>query len=93
MARLSRATACLPSATFGRGTFISGDAMRGVAAANEPRGIRVDIEFNYAMLQDQTGLIAKSLEKPEALDAEASKSGSSASIVISTTCDYIMIIM
>src|SRR6202790_5770674 len=56
----------------GRGTFISGDARRGVAAPSEPRGIRIDLEFNYPMLPDQTGaLIAKSLaglEKPAALD-------------------------
>src|SRR5258708_23303889 len=56
----------------GRGTFISGDAMRGVAAPSEPRGIRIDLEFNYTMLPDQTALIAKSLnglEKLAALDA------------------------
>jgi DNA-binding transcriptional MocR family regulator len=56
----------------GRGTFISGDAKRGVAAQGEPRGIRIDLEFNYPILPDQTVLIAKSLaglEKPAALDA------------------------
>src|SRR5260370_38786427 len=56
----------------GRGTFISGDAKRGIAAPSEPRGIRIDFEFNYPMLPDQTALIAKSLdglEKPAALDA------------------------
>jgi DNA-binding transcriptional MocR family regulator len=56
----------------GRGTFISGDANRGAAAAGEPRGIRIDFEFNYPMLPDQTALIAKSLnglEQPAALDA------------------------
>src|SRR5258706_8105934 len=55
----------------GRGTFISGDARRGAAAPSEPRGIRIDFEFNYPMLPDQTALIAKSLaglEKPAALD-------------------------
>jgi DNA-binding transcriptional MocR family regulator len=55
----------------GRGTFISGEAKRGVAAPSEPRGIRIDLEFNYPMLPDQTALIAKSLdglEKPAALD-------------------------
>jgi DNA-binding transcriptional MocR family regulator len=55
----------------GRGTFISGDARRGVAATSEPRGIRTDLEFNYPMLPDQTALIARSLdglEKPAALD-------------------------
>src|SRR3954470_17914983 len=56
----------------GRGTFISGDARRGLAAPGEPRGIRIDLEFNYPLLPDQTTLIAKSLEglgKPGALDA------------------------
>src|SRR5215468_9163147 len=56
----------------GRGTFISGDARRGVAAPSEPRGIRIDLEFNYPLLPDQTALIAKSLdglEKPAVLDA------------------------
>jgi DNA-binding transcriptional MocR family regulator len=56
----------------GRGTFISGDAKRGAAAASEPSGSRIDLEFNYPMLPDQTGLIAKALEgleKSAALDA------------------------
>src|SRR3984885_356075 len=56
----------------GRGTFISGEARRGVAAPSEPRGIRIDLEFNYPLLPDQTALIAKSLdglEKLAALDA------------------------
>ncbi|ATU93140.1 PLP-dependent aminotransferase family protein [Phyllobacterium zundukense] len=55
----------------GRGTFISGDARRGAAALSEPRAIRIDLEFNYPMLPNQTALIAKSLnglEKPAALD-------------------------
>jgi DNA-binding transcriptional MocR family regulator len=55
----------------GRGTFISGDAKRSSALPSEPRGIRIDLEFNYPMLHDQTSLIAKSLdglEKPAALD-------------------------
>ena len=55
----------------GRGTFISGDARRSAALPSEPRGIRIDLEFNYPMLPDQTPLIAKSLdglEKPSALD-------------------------
>jgi DNA-binding transcriptional MocR family regulator len=55
----------------GRGTFISGDAKRGGALPSEPRGIRIDFEFNYPMLPGQTALIAKSLdglEKPVALD-------------------------
>src|SRR5271154_1415379 len=49
----------------GRGTFISGDARRGMAAPGEPRGIRIDLEFNYPILSDQTALIAKSLESLE----------------------------
>ncbi|QRM33887.1 PLP-dependent aminotransferase family protein [Microvirga sp. VF16] len=55
----------------GRGTYIAGDARRGLAAPSEPRGIRIDLEFNYPILPDQTTLIAKSLEgltKPGALD-------------------------
>src|SRR6476660_9187758 len=46
----------------GRGTFISGAARRGVAAPSEPRGIRIDLEFNYPILPDQTVLVARSLE-------------------------------
>ena len=56
----------------GRGTFISGDARRGAAAAGEPRGIPIDLEFNYPILPEQTALIARSLQrllKPGALDA------------------------
>src|ERR1700726_4787474 len=36
----------------GRGTFISGEARRGMAAPGEPRGIRIDFEFNYPILAD-----------------------------------------
>src|SRR5882672_8142456 len=56
----------------GRGTFISGEARRGIASLTEPRGARIDLEFNYPLLPDQTALVAKSLdglEKPAALDA------------------------
>ncbi|MDP3691063.1 PLP-dependent aminotransferase family protein [Bradyrhizobium sp.] len=55
----------------GRGTFISGEARRGIAASTEPRGAKIDLEFNYPMLPTQSLLIAKSLEglnRPEALD-------------------------
>jgi len=55
----------------GRGTFISGDAKRGAAAPSEPRGIRIDLEFNYPARPEQTALIAKSLDgldKPASLD-------------------------
>jgi DNA-binding transcriptional MocR family regulator len=63
----------------GRGTFISGDSRRGITAPGEPRGIRIDLEFNYPMLPDQTALIAKSLdglEKPAALGAALSQATS-----------------
>jgi DNA-binding transcriptional MocR family regulator len=56
----------------GRGTFVSGNARRGVAAAIEPRGARIDLEFNYPMLPAQAALIARSLEglaRPDALQA------------------------
>jgi DNA-binding transcriptional MocR family regulator len=56
----------------GRGTFISGEARRGIAATTEPRGARIDLEFNYPLLPGQSALIAKSLEglnRPDALDA------------------------
>jgi DNA-binding transcriptional MocR family regulator len=55
----------------GRGTFISGQARRGSAALPEPRGVRIDFEFNYPILPTQSALIAKSLEglnQPESLD-------------------------
>src|SRR5882757_1574941 len=55
----------------GRGTFISGEAKRGIAAPSEPRGARIDLEFNYPTLPTQLAMIAKSLEgldRPEALD-------------------------
>src|ERR1700746_178633 len=54
----------------GRGTLISGEARRGLAAARAPPAARIDLEFNYAPLPNQTALIAKSLEgleKPAAL--------------------------
>ena len=34
----------------GRGTFVSGEARRGNAAPPEPRGARIDLEFNYPLL-------------------------------------------
>src|SRR5256885_8317002 len=46
----------------GRGTFISGEARRGIAAPTEPRGARIDLEFNYPLLPAQSAMIAKSLE-------------------------------
>jgi DNA-binding transcriptional MocR family regulator len=56
----------------GRGTFISGEARRGIAAPTEPRGARLDFEFNYPLLPSQAAMIARSLEglqRPEALEA------------------------
>ena len=56
----------------GRGTFISGEARRGIAAQTEPRGARIDFEFNYPVLPNQAAMIAKSLEslqRPEALES------------------------
>ena len=43
----------------GRGTFISGDAKRGVTAPSEPSGIRIDLEFNYPLRPDQTAIDRK----------------------------------
>src|SRR5712675_688365 len=56
----------------GRGTFISGEARRGITAPTEPRGARIDLEFNYPVLPTQSVLIAKSLaglDRPENLEA------------------------
>lgn len=55
----------------GRGTFISGETRRGIAVPTEPRGARVDFEFNYPLLPQQPAMIAKSLaglERPDALE-------------------------
>ena len=63
----------------GRGTFISREARRGFAAPTEPHGARIDLEFNYPLLPEQSVLIARSLEplyRPGALDA-ALKQGTS----------------
>jgi DNA-binding transcriptional MocR family regulator len=64
---------------IGRGTFIAGDTRRSAALPSEPRGMRIDFEFNYPILPDQTALIAKSLnglEKQAALDAALRQSTS-----------------
>jgi DNA-binding transcriptional MocR family regulator len=77
----------------GRGTFISGEARRGIAAATEPRGARIDLEFNYPLLPTQSALIAKSLEglnRPEALDIalrQATSVGTQAARKV--TADYL----
>ena len=55
----------------GRGTFVSGEARRGIAAPPEPRGARIDLEFNYPLLPAHSAMIIKSLQglsRPEALD-------------------------
>jgi DNA-binding transcriptional MocR family regulator len=68
----------------GRGTFVSGEARRGLAAPSEPRGVRIDLEFNYPVLPNQTELIARSLsglEKSAELGAalgQATSGGTSA---------------
>src|SRR6266849_1320170 len=77
----------------GRGTFISGEARRGIAAATEPRGARIDLEFNYPLLPTQSALNAKSLEglnRPEALDIalrQATSFGTQAARKV--TADYL----
>src|SRR5258705_1861346 len=77
----------------GRGTFISGEARRGIAAAAEPRGARIDLEFNYPLLPSQSALIAKSLKglnRPEALDIalrQATSIGTQAAKKV--TADYL----
>ncbi len=56
----------------GRGTFVSGDARRGVTVPAEPHGARIDLEFNYPMLPAQSAMIARSLQglfQPDALEA------------------------
>ncbi|WP_150627393.1 PLP-dependent aminotransferase family protein [Pandoraea captiosa] len=45
----------------GRGTFVSGQTRRGAEAPGEPRGVRIDLEFNFPILPGQSGLIARSL--------------------------------
>jgi DNA-binding transcriptional MocR family regulator len=73
----------------GRGTFISGQARRGIAASTEPRGARIDLEFNYPLLPNQAAMIAKSLEglnRPEALEValrQATSTGTLAARAIS----------
>jgi DNA-binding transcriptional MocR family regulator len=73
----------------GRGTFISGQARRGSAAPPEPRGARIDLEFNYPLLPTQSALIARSLEglnRPEALEValrQATSTGTQAARTVS----------
>jgi DNA-binding transcriptional MocR family regulator len=63
----------------GRGTFVSGDARRGAAAPSEPRDVRIDLEFNYPILPDQTTLIARSLSGLESAAELASALGQATS--------------
>ncbi|WP_407180175.1 PLP-dependent aminotransferase family protein [Bradyrhizobium sp. STM 3562] len=56
---------------IGRGTFVSGDRRRGLAAPADPHGARIDFEFNYPLLPTQSAMIAKSLqglERPDTLE-------------------------
>ena len=77
----------------GRGTFISGEARRGIAAQAEPRGARIDFEFNYPLLPTQAAMVAKSLEalqRPEALESalrQATSTGTQSAR--NTSADYL----
>jgi DNA-binding transcriptional MocR family regulator len=54
----------------GRGTFVSGDTkVSGLAATGEPRGSRVDLEFNFPILPAQSSLMTRSLEGLDRSDA------------------------
>lgn len=55
----------------GRGTFVSGPASEPTTLPAEPRGARIDFEFNYPVLPGQSTMIARSLQdllRPETLD-------------------------
>jgi DNA-binding transcriptional MocR family regulator len=73
----------------GRGTFISGQARGGIPAPTEPRGARIDFEFNYPALPAQFAMIAKSLQgldRPEALEValrQATSTGTQAARTVS----------
>ncbi len=73
----------------GRGTFISGQPRRGSTAPPEPRGARIDLEFNYPLLPTQSALISKSLDglnRPEALEValrQATSTGTQAARTVS----------
>lgn len=64
----------------GRGTFVSGDGKSGgLTAASEPRGSRINLEFNFPILPAQSSLMAKSLEgldRGEALQSALQQSAS-----------------
>jgi DNA-binding transcriptional MocR family regulator len=47
----------------GRGTFVSGGSAPGpLATGGEPGGARIDLEYNFPVLPQQTALMTKSLE-------------------------------
>jgi DNA-binding transcriptional MocR family regulator len=77
----------------GRGTFVSGEARRGAAAAREPRGVRIDLEFNYPILPDQAALIARSLnglDRPAELGAALAQATSGGTPAIrSAAAEYL----
>jgi len=65
----------------GRGTFVSGDTKSGgLAATGEPRGSRIDLEFNFPILPAQFSLMAKSLEGLDRGDALQSSLQQSTSV-------------
>src|SRR5207253_6983766 len=56
----------------GRGTFVSGASLRGIAAAREPGNARIDLEFNYPIVPAQFDLMAgclAELSRPENFQA------------------------
>jgi DNA-binding transcriptional MocR family regulator len=68
----------------GRGTFISDETRRDIAAPAEPRGARINLEINYPMLPNQSAMIAKSLgglDRPEALEVALRQSSSTGTSV------------
>jgi DNA-binding transcriptional MocR family regulator len=63
----------------GRGTFVSGASLRGIAAASEPGSARIDLEFNYPMVPGQHELMVRSLAelaRPENLQAAVKQAAS-----------------
>jgi DNA-binding transcriptional MocR family regulator len=67
----------------GRGTFVSSDARRGTAAPSQLHSARINLEFNYPMLPNQTAMIAKSLEgldRPEALEVALKQAASTGTL-------------
>ena len=53
----------------GRGTFVSGEARRGIAAPPEPRGARIDLEFNYP---HAAGTIGNDHQEPAGIEPAGS---------------------